>query len=519
MFQIHPHGDPHSIQHYIDRLASLWNAFTNTDETEYWTITRPSQLESLLQLEAFQLHDGCTSISEAQFEREREVVRNENRQRYGTPEGQVWRILASHLFPAGHPYARTVAGDDAQISALTLADACDFMQRYYAPERATLIVAGGVELAPAVASIEKWFGGLAAKHAAPRRSIPPIALTHERQTIDLDIERPMVAVSWALPPVETVADDHARREYFRRLDGVSRDGSVWEFSTRVGTMVVGGRAAPVLTVLIELDDLSKVDQALDFVWKEASSGTSVTAHPADEARRIQTELVLGLESLQSRVDHIADLVQLTRGNDFIAHGPLLFRELDTVKAQDLRAIDAVVHQELDPDRAHITVFRPNRNGIKGDSRATFEFQPPEELAEPDDADATDATSALDIATDRGSLDGATRYQLDNGMHVVLLPNRSTLPVVTAKLMFDSGDASTPDNPLLAEAMTRFATPAPGYANRLRRARHPHRVRDHARQHDVHGSLDQHLPARGDRGARAEVQRSGDRPALDRDVAA
>ncbi|HEY3802968.1 MAG TPA: insulinase family protein [Kofleriaceae bacterium] len=460
-FQIHPHGDPHTVQYYLERVATGWNAYTNLDETHYYAITSPGQLEPVLQLEAIRLHDGCASISEEEFEREREVVRNEIRQRTGTPEGQVERILAQSLYPAGHPYARTTGGDDAQIAALTRDDACAFMEHYYVPSRATLIVAGRVELAPAMAAIQKWFGGLAARQSAPRRPVAPITVAHGTQTVDLDIERPMVAVSWTIPPIKTIADMHALDEYFDRLALVARAGAIHEFSTRISPLLIGGRGAPVLTFLIELEDLDKVDQALDFTWKSVRERSSVVDHPADEARRSQSELVVGLEPLENRVNHIADLVQLS-ADQFTARGPLLFHELDTVKTQNLQAVDDNVRRVLDPDRAHVTIFRPNRSGIHGDARASFVFQPPEQLSGSDDTDPDDANSALDVTKDHDSLAGATRYQLDNGLRVVLLPVVSTLPVVTVELVFDSGHAAAPDNPLLASTTARFATPAPSY---------------------------------------------------------
>jgi len=468
MFDIKPQGDTHSVQHYLSRIATLWNAYTAYEKTHYYAIVQPRDLEAMLQLEAIRLHDGCHSIEEGDFEREREVVRNEIRQRSGTPEGQIDRILTSTLYPAGHPYARTVGGDDAQIAGLTLADACAFMDRYYVPERATVVVAGRVEPGIAQAAIEKWFGGLARRTPGARRPIPPITLAHGRETVDLDIDRPIVTVSWAIPPLKSSADLYALREYYDRLGGIGGQGALHEFSTRASTMLVGGRDAPVLTTVIELEDMSKVDQALDFVWKEVGVGESVGAHAKEEPIRLQSTLVVELESLEARVDHVADLVQIDPG-EFTAHGALLFHELDTIKKQDLHTFDAKVRQELDPSLARITVFRPSRVGIKGDSRAQFAFHPPEQLSQPADDTSEDATGALDVSTEHDELAGATRFQLDNGMHVVMLPVRSTLPVVTVKLIFDAGDAAMPENPLAAEATAEFTRPPMEAAYRLYRA--------------------------------------------------
>ena len=98
MFQIRPDAPTAKpLRYYIERLATKWNAYTTYDETHYYTVAAPRQLETVLQLEAIRLHDGCTSISEDEFAREREVVRNEIRQRTGTPEGQIEPLLLASL--------------------------------------------------------------------------------------------------------------------------------------------------------------------------------------------------------------------------------------------------------------------------------------------------------------------------------------------------------------------------------------------------------------------------------------
>jgi predicted Zn-dependent peptidase len=52
--------------------------------------------------------------------------------------------------------------------------------------------------------------------------------------------------------------------------------------------------------------------------------------------------------------------------------------------------------------------------------------------------------------------GATRFQLGNGMRVVLLPV-DAMPVVAAELVFDAGDATAPDSPALAWASAELPT--------------------------------------------------------------
>src|SRR5690606_27855244 len=97
-----------------------------------------------------------------------------------------------------------------QLSNITLKDACDFMQKYYVPERATVIVAGGVTIDETVASITKWFSAVQRRQPAPRKKVDPVVVKREVKTYALDIERPMVTVSWALPDATTPKGEAAQ---------------------------------------------------------------------------------------------------------------------------------------------------------------------------------------------------------------------------------------------------------------------------------------------------------------------
>ena len=55
---------------------------------------------------------------------------------------------------------------------------------------------------------QKWFGKLEKRPAAPRRSVEPVSLSKGKQVVDVDLERPWVTVSWALPDATTPQGEH-----------------------------------------------------------------------------------------------------------------------------------------------------------------------------------------------------------------------------------------------------------------------------------------------------------------------
>jgi zinc protease len=463
-FDLHPGGGPKTVTYYLDRLSTRWNAYTSYDVTHYMALGSSRQLESLIQLEASRLADRCQTISEQEFLREREVVRNEIRQRGGTPEGQIEPLLVSTLYPRGHPYARMVGGDDQQIASLTRDDACAFIDRYYAPDHATVILAGQLETQPAIRMIERWFNPLDRRAAVPRAPVAPATLASGRASYDLDIERPIVALSWALPPARTVADTAVVAELEQRLARVLDAARIYGFATRASVLDLGGRDAPSLSLIIELTALDQLEPALRFAWKAAKRDKTARdretwAEPTETKNRLKAAFLIGLEPLEARADVLADLVQFTPGVGFLSSDVYVFHHLEDLDRLDLEDVQTRVDRIVDPERAQVTVFRPNRTGIAGDRQAAFTFEAAEHDLGDAEVDPAEANGRIDVSSYRDATATASRLELENGLHVVLLPRGSSaIPVVTAELVVGAGDAAAPDSPLLAGAVARFARP-------------------------------------------------------------
>ncbi|HEY6174885.1 MAG TPA: pitrilysin family protein, partial [Kofleriaceae bacterium] len=161
MFQQRPDGPASKpMMQQLQQLALNVNAYTNWDATHYMLNARAEVADELIKAEAMRMFYGCQTISEDEFAREREVVRNEIRGGNRAPEALIPQLTLAAIYPPGHAYAQLVGGDDVQISTISLRDACEFMQKYYVPERATVIVAGGVVPDAAVRAIEKWFSAV-----------------------------------------------------------------------------------------------------------------------------------------------------------------------------------------------------------------------------------------------------------------------------------------------------------------------------------------------------------------------
>ncbi|MDQ3363848.1 MAG: insulinase family protein [Myxococcota bacterium] len=462
MFQLRPDGaNTTPLMKSINDLTTFFNAYTNWDTTHYMNTARAEQIDSLLKIEAMRMFYGCQTISNEEFLRELEVVRNEIRQRSGTAEGQIPQLVLSSIYPKGHAYERMIGGDDAQLTTITLEDACKFIKDYYVPERATVIVAGGVEVEPAVALIQKWFGKLEKRPGGPLAPVQPFAVTRGKQQYELDVERPSVHVAWALPASNTPEGEAAQFGVWSAFFRTAQKSQQYEFGYSVQPMILGGQLAPVFVISIELKGMGKLDEALEFVNKaarQAYRGFDEGPWTWQEEQRNQrkAQFIEQLEPLQSRTNSIGELVQFSKDFDFDSQELYMFHELDKIGKFDGARVSSVVKKYIDPDKARIVVIKPNKEGMKGDRRAAVKFQvKSHEQKDVDDVDPSEARRPFKISAELKGLQGAQRFTMGNGMNVVLLPIRS-MPLVSARLIFNNvGDAINPENPMIADAAARF----------------------------------------------------------------
>lgn len=438
MFQQRQAGpDKPPIGALLRQLSIYYNAFTDWDSTHYETLAAAGRAEDLVALEVARLETGCETIDPDAFAREREVVRNEIRTRFGTPEAQVQYLLLDTLYPARHPYRQMVGGDDEQIAAITLDDACRFMRDYYVPERATFVIAGGVTEARGRALITRTLGPVPARPGKARAEIPAVRLEPGTVEREMDVEETSVFAAWALPPQFTPEWD-AASAYIGELAGRSAwFGSVYEFATDVGAEIIGGAHAPMLVVQVSVAEPGQVGDAIDALRRAASGLRKLYGLTSDDRARMSAAVLYPLESLPARAQTFADYAQ------FRGHRYTLPDEIERVNNIDAGFVSRVGREVLDPDKARILVVRPKQGVPPRLRRAALKYATGDDRVEEFAADRSEAARPVDVPAHATPLSRAKTFTLDNGMRVVLVPAAGRVPLVTIALSFRVGSAGDP----------------------------------------------------------------------------
>lgn len=143
----------------VSRRGGQLNAFTSWDYTAYYERVAKQHLPKMMEIEAERMTDlVIDDAPDGAFITERDVVKEERRQRVDNNPGVILREKVLAEFWKGHPYEITVIGRMEEVAALTPQDGLDFYRKYYSPENAILVVAGDVTADEVRTLAEEYYG-------------------------------------------------------------------------------------------------------------------------------------------------------------------------------------------------------------------------------------------------------------------------------------------------------------------------------------------------------------------------
>ncbi len=200
---------------YSRNGAVGFNAFTSTDLTSYIVSLPSNRLELWARIESERMRDPVLR----EFYVERDVVREERRQRYGSdPGGRLYEAFVTTAFVA-HPYRDPVIGWPSDLAFLDIAETRGFYRRHYGPDNAVIVAVGDVDPPAFFALVERYFGPIAARGAPPGPTTrEPPQPGPKRVEVVFDAE-PQLIVGYHKPTLPDRADT-----VFDVIEAVLTDG-------------------------------------------------------------------------------------------------------------------------------------------------------------------------------------------------------------------------------------------------------------------------------------------------------
>ena len=195
-------GYPYAFGATMDELGASRNGSTSTNRTNYYEVVPSNFLDTALFMEAGRMGRLLQSVTQERLDNQRDVVKNEKRQRIDNqPYGQAFYRITSALYPPEHPYSWPVIGSMEDLTAASLEDVSAFFRTYYAPNNASLVLAGDFDPVTARTLVEKHFGAIPTGGAVKRPQPAPPRLDREvREEMEDSVQLPRIYLAWHSTP-------------------------------------------------------------------------------------------------------------------------------------------------------------------------------------------------------------------------------------------------------------------------------------------------------------------------------
>jgi predicted Zn-dependent peptidase len=341
------------------------NGTTSFERTNYFETMPTHQLELALWLEADRMGSLLAALDEASMENQRDVVKNERRQRYdNVPYGTAFEKLTALSYPEEHPYHHTPIGSMADLDAATLEDARAFFRTYYAPNNAVLSVVGDIDPEQTIAWVEKYFGTIPShdgKRPPRDGSLPEVIGREIRELVEEEVPSRALMSAYRLPHDGTREADAAdlaltvlgsgeSSRLYNRL--VRRDRTA--ISAGFGLLRLSG--APSLGWLDVKTageaTIAQVEIAVDEELARFAADGPTTEELERAQAQIEREWLDRLTTVAGRADELCRFAVLF-GDPKLVNGAVA-RVLD-ITAEEVRAVAAA---RLRPDNRAVLVYEP-----------------------------------------------------------------------------------------------------------------------------------------------------------------
>jgi zinc protease len=181
----------------VARLGAQMNGETTYDYTQFYFTMPADKVEVGLAIEADRMQHAA--MRQADWNVERGAVLNELEGDESSPFFVLLQKVRAAAYP-GQPNGRTPTGYITDVEHATAADIAKYYHEWYAPNNATLVVAGDVSHDAIFEKAEHYFGAIPRKTLPKRTEVHPTAVTHT-VTVASDLPFPfaIVDLAYAVP--------------------------------------------------------------------------------------------------------------------------------------------------------------------------------------------------------------------------------------------------------------------------------------------------------------------------------
>ena len=352
---------------YVQSVGGVLNGTTFFDRTNYFETLPSNYLALGLWLESDRLGFFLPALTEEKLNIQREVVKEERRQRYdNVPYGTAFERLLKLAYDPEYPYHWPTIGSMEDLAAASLDDIREFFSTWYRPDNATLTVVGDFVPAEAKALIEKYFGDIASGGSFPRFTAERKPLGGERrETFASQVQLPRLYRLYHLPKMgdpdwiaadllSTVLTSDKASRLERALvheQQIAQDVAVYVLPTEsTGILLLQATAK-------EGVDIAEIERAVDQeLERVARNGIT-----EDEMTRARNRSIVEYAHQIENYDTRADLIGML--STYFGDPSLVQRWLDPYHAARPADLVKVVQTYMVPANCATSIFVPEGSAV------------------------------------------------------------------------------------------------------------------------------------------------------------
>lgn len=247
------------------------NAFTSRDYTAYIQELPIEHLELLMKYESDRMVNLI--VNDQSFKTEREVVQNERRFRN---ENSAEGMLFQEIYPLSYKkstYRWPVIGYEQDLKRMTAKDASSFYEKFYAPNKATIVIVGDIKPEKAYDLVNRYYGHLKPQNIASFKPTQELKQTAARKkTLKLNVQVDKLMLAYKVPSLRS--PNYPAINVIQSVLGGGKSSRLQRalvdkgYANSISVYPMDGVESSLFLILVNLQTNQKIDRVESIVLDE-----------------------------------------------------------------------------------------------------------------------------------------------------------------------------------------------------------------------------------------------------------